>query len=105
MHIACTFARFIFLYIYPHSKKIDASFYTSCRISLFKLTWIKKNHIPDETGINLKGEVAIVIAAPASTNIAMTSMPEDLLSFAIAISKSQAYNGLSRYLRVPDDYT
>lgn len=51
-----------------------------------------------EASINLNTELVTVAAAPASANIAVSSLPEDIFSFGNDMPQSHAHNEFSRYL-------
>lgn len=57
----------------------------------------------DEASNNVKTELATA-AVPASTNAAVSSMPENFLSFVNHISRRQVHDETLRYLLVPVGY-
>lgn len=64
---------------------------------------IENNVILHKLSINLNTMLETVTAAPASTNIAVPSIPQDRRSFENVISQSEAHDKLTLYLAVSLD--
>lgn len=67
-------------------------------ISPLKAMQIENKLSHKEAPINYNTELSTVAAATAITNGAVSSMPEDIFSFAYHISQSQVNEELSRYV-------
>lgn len=94
--LVCMRGHLLFL-IWLHSVNIRLLFLIFCLTLRFKLIWIENRFMRDQASMNLKTELTIV-TAPASTNVALSPVPEDIFSFGYRrILQRQVHSELWRH--------
>lgn len=95
--LGCIHGHLLFL-IWPHSVSIRLLFLSFCLTLMFKLIWIESRFMRDQASMSLK-TVLTIVTAPASTNVALSPVPEDIFSFGYRrILQHQVHNELWRHL-------